>query len=78
MPKCQLSGKKPQRGNNVPWSKKKTKRTWQPNIQKFSLYVPELGRTIQIKASTKAIRSIDKMGLDLYLRKNNLQLRDII
>lgn len=78
MPKCQLSGKKPQYGNNVPWSKKQTRRTWQPNIQNFSLYVPELGRTVKIKASTKAIKSIDKMGLNAYLRKHNLKLSDII
>lgn len=77
MPKCILSGKKPQFGNNVPWSKKKTRRTWQVNIQQYSLYVPELGRTVRIKASTKAMKSIEKIGLQAYLRKRNLQLSDL-
>lgn len=77
MPKCKLSGKKPQHGNSVPWSKKKTRRVWQPNIQKYTLYVPELGRAIRVKASTKAMKSVNKLGLLAYLKKNNLTLQDI-
>ena len=30
---CDVCGKGPGFGHNVPWSKKKTNRTWQPNIQ---------------------------------------------
>ena len=30
---CDVCGKKPSFGHNVPWSKKKTKRRWLPNIQ---------------------------------------------
>jgi large subunit ribosomal protein L28 len=77
MAKCKLSGKKPQYGNSVPWSKKKSRRTWQPNVQKYTLYVAELGRSITLRASTKAMKSIDKMGLVAYLRKNNLRLEDV-
>ncbi|MEX1021121.1 MAG: 50S ribosomal protein L28 [Litorilinea sp.] len=77
MPKCVLSGKKPLFGNNVPWSKKKTRRAWQPNVQKYTLYVPELGRSITIKASAKAMRSVDKTGLLAYLKKNKMTLQDI-
>jgi large subunit ribosomal protein L28 len=78
MPKCKLSGKRPQSGNNVPWSKKRTRRVWQPNIQKFTLFVPELGRSVTIKASAKAMKSVNKLGFMIYLRKHNLQLRDVI
>jgi len=31
---CDICGKRPGFGNNVPWSKKKTLRRWNPNIQK--------------------------------------------
>ena len=36
MAKCKLSGKGPMHGNSVPWSKKKTKRQWQPNVQNYT------------------------------------------
>jgi len=77
MAKCQLSGKTPQAGNTRPWSKKATRRTWQPNVQKFTVYVPELGRTITLRSSTKAMKTVDRIGLSAYLRKNNLTLQDI-
>lgn len=31
---CDVCAKGPGFGNNVPWSKKKTKRRWDPNIQR--------------------------------------------
>lgn len=77
MAKCQLSGKGPQFGNNRPWSRKVTKRQWQPNVQKFTVYVPELGRSVKIRASTRAMRTVDKIGLMAYLKKNNLSLKDV-
>ncbi|MCB0044112.1 MAG: 50S ribosomal protein L28 [Caldilineaceae bacterium] len=77
MAKCKLSGKGPQYGNNLPWSKKTTRRRWQPNVQKYSIFVPELGRTVKIKASTRAMKSVNKLGLMAYLRKHNLTLKDV-
>ena len=77
MAKCQLSGKGPQFGNNRPWSKKATRRQWQPNVQQFSVYVPEMGRTVKIRASTSAMRTVNKIGLMAYLKKNKLTLKDL-
>lgn len=77
MAKCKLSGKGPQYGNNDTFSNKKTRRDWQPNVHKRSLYVPELGRTVKVKASTRVMKTINKMGLMTYLRKNNLTLKDV-
>ena len=77
MAKCQLSGTGPQFGNNRPWSKKATRRQWQANVQKFTVYVPELGRSIKLRASTSAMRTVNKMGLTAYLKKHNLTLKDL-
>ncbi len=77
MAKCQLTGKGPQFGNNRPWSRKATRRQWQPNVQQFSVYVPELGRTVKIRASTSAMRTVNKIGLMAYLKKNKLSLKDL-
>lgn len=77
MAKCQLTGKGPQFGNNRPWSKKATRRQWQPNVQKFTLYVPELGRSVTLRASAATMRSVDKIGLMAFLKKNKLSLKDL-
>ena len=77
MAKCKLSDRGPMHGNSVPWSKKKTKRQWQPNVQNYTVFVPELGRSYKIKASVRAMKSVNKMGLMAYLRKNDLTLKDV-
>jgi large subunit ribosomal protein L28 len=55
-------------GNNVPFSLKKTKRKFKPNVFKKRLYSEILDEMIQFHATTSAIRTIDKLGgLDNYL-----------
>ena len=36
---CDVCAKGPGFGHNVPWSKKKTKRRWNPNIQRVRINV---------------------------------------
>ena len=75
---CAISGKRPLVGNNVSKSNIKTKRRQLPNLQMKSIYIPELGRSIKIKVSVAALKTIDKIGLMKYLKKQDLQLSDII
>tara|TARA_B100000676_G_C18002551_1_gene801738 strand:- start:871 stop:1008 length:138 start_codon:yes stop_codon:yes gene_type:complete len=42
------------------------------------IFVPELNRTVRLKISTSAMKSIDKNGLMPYLKKQNLTLNDVI
>lgn len=44
----------------------------QPNLQKKKIYVPELGKTVTIKVSTKGMRTIAKNGAHKTLRAANL------
>ena len=74
---CKISGKGPLVGNNVSKSNHKTKRRQLPNLQSKRIYVPELGRKIQLKVSTTALKTIDKTGLMEYLKKQGLTLSDI-
>ena len=76
--KCNVTGKKPSFGNNVPFSHKKTRRRWNPNIQNKRIWVPELNRFVKIRLSTRALRSIDRVGLMPFLRKKNLKLKDVV
>ena len=75
--KCKLSGKGPLVGNNVSFSQKKTKRRFLPNLQTKKVYIPELDRTVRIRMSVRAMRTVDKIGLMTYLKKEGLQLKDV-
>ena len=74
---CKITGKKPLVGNNVSKSNRKTKRRQLPNLQTKRLFVPELGRFVQLKLSVTALKTIDKQGLMPYLKKHGLSLSDI-
>lgn len=75
--KCSITGKKPLSGNNVSHAHNKTRRQQLPNIQKKRIFVPELGRFVRLQLSTRALRSISKVGLLSYLKKNDLTLKDV-
>ena len=74
---CKITNKRPLVGNNVSKSHRKTKTKQFPNLQTKKIFVPELGKSIQIKLSTKAMKTIDKHGLIPYLKKQGLTLSDI-
>jgi large subunit ribosomal protein L28 len=54
-------GKMKQYGNNVPFSKKKTRRTWLPNIQSKRLFSDALGEMVRVKVTTHALKTIRKV-----------------
>ena len=66
---CQLTGKRPISGNNVSHSNRKTKRRFLPNLHKKRFYIPETDKWVTLKVSSKAIRTINKLGIYAYLKK---------
>lgn len=75
--RCALTGKKPLTGNRVSHSHRKTKRRQLPNIQTKRIYVPELGRSVRVRISTRALRTVDRKGLLGFLREQGLSLKDV-
>ncbi len=75
--KCDITGKRPLVGYNVSHAHNKTKKRQLPNLQTKRIFVPELRKRVRIKVSASALRSIDKVGLRAFLRKNGLTLSDI-
>lgn len=61
MQKCEITGKGKQYGNNVPFSLKRTKKVWKPNLQTKTVIVD--GKKVKMKLSTQAIRTLKKKGL---------------
>lgn len=66
---CQITGKRPQVGNNVSHANNKTKRRFNPNLQKKRFYIPEEDKWITLKVSTSALRTINKNGITAVLKK---------
>jgi large subunit ribosomal protein L28 len=66
---CEITGKRPQVGNKVSHSNIKTKRRFNPNLQKKRFYIPEEDKWITLKLTTSAIRTINKNGITAVLKK---------
>jgi large subunit ribosomal protein L28 len=66
---CDITGKRVRVGNNVSHANNKTKRTFSPNLQKKKFYIPEDGVWIELKVSTRALKTIDKYGISEVFRK---------
>ena len=67
---CDLTGKRRLVGNKVSHAKNRTKMTQKPNLQTKRVFDPETGDTIKLRLSTRAIRTLDKVGsLYKFLRK---------
>ena len=61
MQKCEITGKGKQYGHNVPFSLKRTKKVWKPNLQTKTIIVD--GKKVRMKLSTQAIRTLKKKGI---------------
>lgn len=67
---CELTGKGPMTGNNVSHANNKTKRRFLPNLNDVTLTSEALGRSVKLRISAAALRSVDhRGGLDAYLAK---------
>jgi large subunit ribosomal protein L28 len=66
---CQVTGKKPVRGNRVSHSNIKTKRRFLPNLQTKRFFLAEEDRWITLKVSSDAIRTINKKGLLVVVKE---------
>jgi large subunit ribosomal protein L28 len=76
--RCELSGKNAQVGHLVSHSQIKTKRRFQPNLCDVTLMSDSLKRSVRMRISAHALRSVEhRGGLDAYLLKaKNDQLSD--
>ena len=65
---CQITGKRAMVGNNVSHSKRRTKRTFMPNLFIKRFFLEEEDRWISIKVSAAGIKVITKNGLQQALK----------
>ena len=68
--RCELSGKGVLTGNNVSHSQVKTRRRFLPNLHVASLHSETLQRSVRLRVSSRALRTVDhRGGLDNFLLK---------
>ncbi|NHC14774.1 50S ribosomal protein L28 [Motilibacter deserti] len=66
---CQVTGREPGFGNTISHSHRRSKRRFDPNIQRKTYWVPSLGRKVTLRVSTKGIKTIDRRGIDAVVRE---------
>ena len=68
--RCDLTGKTAQVGHKVSHSNIKTKRRFLPNLLNVTLISDALGRSVRLRVSANALRTVDhRGGLDACLIK---------
>jgi large subunit ribosomal protein L28 len=68
--RCELTGKSAQVGHKVSHSNIKTKRRFLPNLLNVTLMSDALGRSVRLRISANALKSVDhRGGLDAFLAK---------
>jgi large subunit ribosomal protein L28 len=55
---CDITGKGKQFGNSVPFSQKKTRKVWKPNLQPHTMVIG--GQKVRLKLATSTIRTLKK------------------
>lgn len=68
--RCELTGKGVMTGNNVSHALNRTRRRFLPNLVNVTLISDALGRSVKLKVSAHALRTVEhRGGLDAFLLK---------
>ena len=72
---CDLTGARANNGMSVSHSHIRTKKLQQVNLQKRRLWWDEGNRWINLRISTKALKSIQKVGLGKFAKSQGIDLK---
>lgn len=64
---CDVTGKRPIKGNNVSHANNRTRRQFMPNLHSRRFWLEDEKRWIRLRVSHAGLRTIDKKGLDAVL-----------
>ncbi|MEV6350333.1 50S ribosomal protein L28 [Actinoplanes sp. NPDC051851] len=65
---CDVTGAKPSFGNAVSFSHRRTRRRWNPNVQRRRFRLAG-GRTVRLTVSTTGLKIIDRDGIDAVVAR---------
>ena len=72
--KCMLTGKRPNVGKKVSHSNRKSKKRQYPNLQFKRVWWEQGERYVRLRVSTRALRTIDKKGLQAFADEAGVDL----
>lgn len=72
--RCQITGKKANNGMAVSHSHRRTKKLQEVNLQWKRIWWPEGNRFVRLRLSTKAIKTLEKKGIDAMAREAGINL----
>jgi large subunit ribosomal protein L28 len=72
---CDITGSRPNVKNMVSHANNRVKSIQLPNLQTHKVYIPELKRSVSLRLSTRALRTLRKQNNVLaYLKKNGVSI----
>jgi large subunit ribosomal protein L28 len=72
--KCMFTGKRPNVANSISHSNIKTKRRQFVNLHTKRFWWPSASKYVTLRLSTRAMRTIDKIGLEQYAMQSGVDL----
>lgn len=78
MARCLLTGKRAKKAHNISHAHNKTRKWQRPNVQNKRIWVEEWGRFVRLSLSTRAIRTITRVGILEYARKKGIDLSALV
>ncbi|AFY50937.1 ribosomal protein L28 [Nostoc sp. PCC 7524] len=72
--RCELTGKKANNAFAISHSHRRTKRLQQVNLQSKRVWWPGGNRWVKLKLSTKAIKTLEKRGIEAMAKEAGLNL----
>jgi len=63
-----VTGAVPGFGHSISFSHRRSKRRFDPNMQRKTYYVPSLKRNVTLNVSAKGMKVIDVRGIDSVVR----------
>jgi large subunit ribosomal protein L28 len=70
---CEITGRKALKGNKVSFSNKKSIRRFEINLIKKRFFVPSEDKWITLRLSAKALKTINRKGIDAVLAEARAQ-----
>ena len=64
---CQVTGKRPLKGNHVSHANNKTRRRFLPNLHYRRFWLESEKRWVRLRISQQGLRTIDKKGIEVVL-----------
>lgn len=75
---CKLTNKRANFGNSVSHANNKNKKKQSINLVKKLFYIPSLKKSVTLRLSTKAIKIINKIGIEAAMKKNRVVAKNLI